>query len=726
MGATTLPELPAQVSAQLAAQLAAQLPLHLPALREELSLHRGPTLATGEPSHTLEDPVRNQFFRIDWTTFEILCRWSLGTPADILLSLRADTPLDLHESDVAAVLRFLQDNQLLRPDPLASSKSMAARHKAASGSLATQLLHHYLFFRIPLVKPDRWLGRVAPRFEWMFTRGFGLLTLLAGLLGGVLVWRQWDAFRSTLSGSFTPGGLLSYAVALTAVKCAHEMGHALTAKRRGCRVPAMGLAFLVMWPVPYTDTNDVWRLDNKRWRQQVAMAGVATELMVAMWATLLWCLLPDGLLRSILFPLATTTWIATLAVNASPFMRFDGYFVVSDWLDMPNLHARAFALARWDLRERLFGLGVERPEYFSRRRHVGLILFAWAVWLYRITVFVGIALLVYHFFIKLVGIFLFCIEMSWFVIRPIAGEVAVWRTLWPQLRNRSRARRSMLLAAVLLVAFVVPWPTRVQGGAVLKPVDVFPIHAPEHAQVTGLPLGEGAHVVAGQALVQFAVPENGSRRAAVQAEVERLRWQSGAAGFDAEQREQSTVLREQLASAEAQLAALDEDARRYRPLAPFAGTLRDLEPELAPGVWVGKNERVAVLVSDRAAEVSTYLDEDTLRRVARGDHATFYADGGAGPALRLTVSGIDRDATRTLPSGLWAAQQGGQVPAREKQGAWYPDRAVYRVRFSVDEPTGALAGHAWRGKVVIAGDWEAPGARFARTLAALVWSEAGF
>ena len=120
------------------------------------------------------------------------------------------------------------------------------------------------------------------------------------------------------------------------------------------------------------------------------------------------------------------------------------------------------------------------------------------------------------------------------------------------------------------------------------------------------------------------------------------------------------------------------------------------------------------------------LDEGTVRRVAVGDHATFYLDGAVGPALCLTVAGIDLDATRTLPSGLWAAQQAGQVPAREKQGARYPDHAVYRVTFSVDRQAPQPACHAWRGKVVIAGDWEAPGTRFVRALASLFWREAGF
>jgi len=698
----------------------------LPALREELGLHAGPALASGEPSWTLEDPVRNQFFRIDWMTFEILRCWTLGTPDAVARAVNAATPLDAAGEDVGAVLRFLQENQLVRPDPLASNRALAARHKAAAGSFTTRLLHHYLFFRIPLVKPDAWLTRVSPAFEWLFGRSFLRLTLLALLLGATLVWRQWDAFRTTLADSFTPGGMLAYALALTFVKCAHELGHALTAKRLGCRVPTMGLAFLVLWPVPYTDTNDVWRLADRRRRLAVAAAGVRTELLIAVWATLAWTLLPDGLLRSMAFPLATTTWIATLAINASPFMRFDGYFVLSDWLEMPNLHARAFALARWDLRERLFALGDPPPEYFPRRRHWGLILFAWAVWIYRLVLFLGIAVLVYHFFIKLVGILLFCVEMSWFVLRPIRAELQAWRSLGPRLKHSRRARRSAGLALVLLVLCVVPWPTRVQSGAMLRPSQVFPVHAPEHAQVTGVPLREGQRVAAGAPLVEFASLDIGSRREAVQAQAERLRWQLGASGFDAEQRAQSGVLREQLAMLEAQLALLTEEEARYHPRAPFAGVLRDVEPELAPGVWVGKNEKVAVLVGDNAHEAGSYLDEETVRRVAVGDSARFYPDGQSGPVLRLRVASIDRDATRVLPGGQWAAPQGGTVQAREKNGAWYPEQAVYRVGFSVDEPAGALAGRAWRGKVVIDGRWEAPGARFVRSAAALLRREAGF
>lgn len=700
--------------------------LVLAPLREELSLHAGPTMANGQPSWTLEDPVRNQFFRIDWQTFEILKRWSLNNPDDILQSIHTDTTLHLGVDDIASVLQFLGDNQLLIPDPRASSRAMAERQKRLRGPWHQWLLHHYLFFRIPLVKPDRWLTRFYTAFDWAFSSTFHRLTMLALLIGGVQVYRNWEHFSATLVDTFTPSGMVAYALALAGVKCAHELGHAITAKRLGCRVPAMGLAFLVLWPVPYTDTNDVWRVADKRGRLRVASAGVITELVIAIWSTLAWVLLPDGILRSIVFPLATTTWIATLAINTSPFMRFDGYFLASDWLDMPNLHARAFALARWDLRERLFALGMPPPEHFPPRRRIGLILFAWATWIYRLTLFLGIAVLVYHFFIKLVGIFLFGVEIMWFVVRPIAAEVAIWRTLWPQLKNNRRARRSAMLLAAILLFFIVPWPTRLQASGVMRASEVYPIHAPLHAQVEALPFAEGAEVPKGQVMIRLGAAENDGKRKELEARIERLRWQSSSSAFDAEQRARSSVLREELATAEAELAALQEDTSRYQPVAPFAGRMRDVQPDLAPGVWVGRNEKLAVLVGKGGSEVDTYLEELVVRRVAVGDSARFYPDGLDGPFVRLEVTAIDRDATRVLPSGLWAAQQGGTVAAREKQGAWIPDHAVYHVTLKLKDPPESLAGRTWRGKVVIAGAWEAPGMQFVNSVASVLWRELGF
>jgi len=278
----------------------------LPLLREELDLLAGPALADGQPSWTLHDPVRNQFFRIDWPTFEILSRWSLDDPQAIAESVAESTTLQLSASDVEQVARFLLENQLVQPQGSDSARKLAARLEQIQGSAFKWLLHHYLFFRIPLWRPDAWLGRWLGVAQLFYSRTFLALTLLALGLGLYHVMRQWDVFTASLVDTFSLSGLASYGVALVAVKFLHELGHAFTAKRLGCRVPTMGVAFLVLWPVAYTDTNETWRLTSRWQRLQVACAGIATELAVAAWATLAWGLLPDGEWRSAAFVLATT------------------------------------------------------------------------------------------------------------------------------------------------------------------------------------------------------------------------------------------------------------------------------------------------------------------------------------------------------------------------------------------------------------------------------------
>ncbi len=697
----------------------------LPPLREELALLPGPMLADGQPSHTLHDPVRNLFFQIDWPTFEVLRRWGLRHPAAIAQAVSEQTALQLESEDVERVAVFFRDNQLFSPAP-ASAAALAERLHARQGSVWQRLLHHYLFFRIPLVRPDRWLGRWAPRLGFFHSRLFLYLTLAALGWGLVEVYRQWNGFAATLVDTFSWGGLAAYGATLGFAKVLHELGHAFTAKRLGCKVPSMGVAFLVMCPVAYTDTNDVWKLPDHRQRLAVAAAGVLTELALAAWATAAWAALPDGTLRSMAFLLATTTWISTVAVNASPFMRFDGYFLLSDWLGMPNLHSRAFALARWNLRERLFGLGYAPPESLPAARRAGLIAFAYVTWIYRLAVFLGIAALVYTFFIKAVGIVLFAVEVCWFMLLPLVREVRAWVGLWPELRRRRRAGASALAAATLAALAFLPWPTRPAASALLRPARQMVVYAPPSAQVSALPVTEGQHVKAGTLLVKLASPDLASHLAGATARVERLRWLAAASAFDDVQRAQWQTLHEQLSDAEAELASVRADMARYEPVAPFDGVLRDLSPDVGPGAWLSTREPLARLVADRGQNAVAYMDEEAVGRIGVGDRATFYGNAAGSPVVALQVAGIDPDATAILPEPELGTLLGGSVSVRERNGQLHVDRPVYRVTFTALEAPGAAAQHTWRGTVVVDGRPAAPAWRYLRGAAAVIRREAGF
>lgn len=696
----------------------------LPTLREELDLLRGPHLPDGQPTWTLHDPLRNQFFQLDWPSFEILRRWHLGDAASIVDDVRNATTLQIGVGDVEALANFLQDNQLFAP-----ARGSAARYAESlqrrRGSKAGWLLHHYLFFRLPLVRPDAWLERWSPHIGFLFSPLFLRLTLLVAIFGLVGIYRQWEPFSSTLVDMLSLEGMLAYGCTLACVKVLHELGHGFMAKRFGCRVPTMGVAFLVLWPVAYTDTNEVWRLTRHDLRLKVAVAGIATELVVAVWATLAWVLLPEGLPKSIAFLLSTTTWVSTVLINASPFMRFDGYFLLSDALNMPNLHARAFALARWDLRERLFALGEPLPEHFPPLRHALLILFAWATWLYRLVLFLGIAWMVYQFFIKAVGILLFAVEIVWFIAMPLWNELKVWKMHRAKIRQSGRARRSLLLLAAVVALFLVPWPGRVMTSGLLQPEEELVLYAPPRARVVALPHADQATVEAGEMLIVLESPDLDMRRQLTGARREQLSWQSASAGFDPEQRKDWQVLGEQLASARAEVRTVSADAVRYAPVAPYRGALRDLDPDLRVGDWVARDELLARLVREGPRQVVTYVDDEAVHRLAVGDSALFVSDSGAGPTLRLEIASIDSDASRILGEPELASTFGGHVLVREKDGQLYPERAMYRVLLHVLDGD-PLPQYAWRGSLSMVADWEAPATRFFRAAASVVVREAGF
>lgn len=702
----------------------------LPALREELALLPGPALADGQSSWTLHDPVRNLFFRLDWPSFEVLRRWAWGDAEKIAQDISETTTLQLDSEDVQGVTRFLVGNQLTQPAGPGSARELADRLHKMQGSALKWLLHHYLFFRVPLWRPDDWLARWQGVAGLFYSRLFAWLTLGALLAGLSQVVRNWDSFSASLVDTFNWDGLVAYGLAIFVVKILHELGHAFTAKRLGCRVPAMGVAFLVMWPVAYTDTNETWRLTDRLQRLQVACAGIATELVIAAWSTLAWALLPDGSLRSAIFVLATISWVTTIAINASPFMRFDGYFILSDWLDQPNLHDRSFALARWKLREWLFALGEDPPEQFSQRQQTAMIVFAWATWVYRLILFIGIALLVYHYFFKALGVFLFAVEILWFILLPVWREGGEWRQRWPRIRQSGRSAVSVLVVLALGSLLLVPWPGRVTASALLRPAEVWPVYVPSGARIDALPYADGDAVAKGSVLVRLQVPELQTKRQATLARIERLRWQAASAGFDADTRNRMLVSEETLVTAQTELASLNTELMNYAPRAPFAGRLRDVAPDLRVGQWLSRKERIALLVRDDGRwVVETWLDEEAVARLKVGDKGLFITDGTDSAPVRLTVSLIDRDASRVLPRPELAAHLGGHVLTREKSGTLVPERAIYRVEMSLDTaPTGSdkLWQQSWRGRVTLQAQAEAPAWRYVRQSFAVLVREIGF
>ncbi|MBT3868090.1 MAG: HlyD family efflux transporter periplasmic adaptor subunit [Gammaproteobacteria bacterium] len=701
-------------------------------LREELSLHPGPRVRDGSPSWTLQDPCNNRFYRLGVREFEILSHWRLGSAAQIVAEVNADSLFNLSVAEVSDFAQFLMANNLLVASGISGLQAQSQRLQK---HWASWLLHNYLFFRLPLVRPDAFLDTYLPRLAFLFSPAFLSVVLGSALLGLLLIARQWESFAKELLYFFSWQGAVCYFLALILTKMAHELGHAFTAKRFGCHIPTMGVAFLVMWPVLYTDTSEAWKLPSRRQRLAVGGAGMMTELAIAAFASLLWSFLPEGALRSAAFLLATTTWLLTLGVNLNPFMRFDGYFLLSDLLEVGNLQQRSFALARWWLREQLFGFADPPPELLPRSLRRGLVVYAFCTWLYRFFLFLGIALLVYMLFFKLLGLFLFVVEIIWFIALPIGRELAHWYTRRREVTVNRFSRRTLFIALGLALVSLAPWQSRVNLPALLQAETRTQLYAPAGAQLQSLALVPGAQVEAGDMLLSFRSPDAEARARLTELEVKNLRWQLAAQGLESGILQRNQVIEQELALAQSELRSVQDELARLQLRAPFAGTVLEVAADIRPGDWIAENEPLLLLADTTTARVTAYIGESDLGRLQAQPSARFYPQNMDEPALAATLLAVDKVNARFLNEPYLASTYGGDIAVREDaQGRWVPDTTLYRVTLRVvqdgnsDSTQGAqrlLAAQLSRGTLVLEVDAESLLARFWRKLAAVIIRESG-
>ena len=698
-------------------------PIPLPALREDLRLENAAANRDGSPSWMIHDPARNRFFRIGWLEFELLARWDAGNADALIARVRAETPLEPDVEDVSALIRFLEHHQLLRARSARDTARLTEQRRQLRPSMWRHVLHNYLFFRIPLVRPQGFLDTTLPYVSFLLRPATLWLIALASLLGLILAARQWDAFTQTFGASLTLGGLFGYLGALAVAKSIHELAHAYVATRYGVRVAHMGIAFMVLWPMLYTDTGESWKLSNPRQRLAIAGAGIGAEFALAGLATLGWSIVAEGGLRDALFFLATTSWVISVGINASPFMRFDGYFLLSDLLDLQNLHERSSALARAFLRRRLLGWKEPDPEYFPRRLQAFLICFALVTWVVRLFIFLAIALAVYHFFFKLAGIILLAVELGWFVARPVLAELQVWHRRRGETTRRAKFGWS-LLAMLFLVFLIVPWRDRIDGPAWARAASQHVLYAPLPGRLAAAPPAEGK-VAAGATLFLVDSPDLRSKEGRARIAAETLAGLLSRLPGLPDEQERRVVIAEQLARELAEATAQAAERARLTVRAPIAGVLLDVDPEITRGTWVRPTQPLGVVVDPAAWTAEVFVEERDLDRIRIGNRGRFFPRGDELEPVAGTVEEIDAARVVSLPTPALAAVHGGPIAtAAAETERLTPNAALYRVQLKLDRPPPRAS--ATLGTAVIEGEarsllWDA-----LRYTAAVLIRESGF
>ena len=576
----------------------------------------------GRPWYILQDEATGRTHRLSAAAYDVVARFdglhSLEElQAEAARRLGAEAP---SAEELVSLVGTLYRADMLTADTRPDFEELAARSAELRRQRFKQYFLNPLALRLPLIDPDRGLARAAaaigPVPAWAWVSAW-LAVVACGVAIAATNWPTLS--EGAFDRIFSIGNLVILWFTYPLVKLVHELAHGVVIRRFGGQVHEMGVMLLVMIPVPYVEASAAAAFPSKRARMLVGAAGVLSELFLAGLAMLAWALLEPGTLRAICFNVALIAGVSTVIFNGNPLLRFDGYYVLADFLEIPNLAQRSSAYLGYLVQRFAFGVREAASPAATSGEARWMLAYGTLAAVYRVFVVVSIILLVATKFF-FVGIALALWGVLIMVVRPV-WTTALFLARSPQLashRRRAVATAGGLLAAILAVVFLVPVPQWTRSEGV--------VWAPESAQVrTGTACwirrvipGEGARVAKGDRLFECEDPELPARVRLLEQQLEELHARDRAYFVDS--RLNLDVVREEIVHTEARLA----DARRRLNglvvLSPVDGRFVFPGQADAPGRFVQRGELVAYVVEPGPATVRVVVDQadvDLIRAATR-------------------------------------------------------------------------------------------------------------
>lgn len=423
----------------------------------------------GKVWYVVQDQAGGRFHRLSPGAYQLLLSMDgAKTVQAIWEQANESATQDLYtQNELVDLLVQLHAADLLQVDVTPDAAALLHRYKKKKRETLKQWLMNPMSLKVPLLNPDAFLTRWAPRLAWCFGRTGALLWLLVVLPALILAVQNWGALTNNISDNvLSSSNLLVMAAVFPFVKLLHELGHGFAAKVWGGSVSQMGLMFLVFVPAPYVDASSSSAFPSKYRRAIVAAAGMLVELFVAAIAMYVWVLAEPGIVRAVAFNTMIIAGISTLIINGNPLLRYDAYYIFSDLIEMPNLAQRGQKYLTWLWDFHVFGARDQEPLQESPQEKRILFLYTPLAWCYRTFVTLTIIIFVagqFFFFgvlMALWGLFTLVVTPAWKAFKHVDQS--------PVLQyQRSRAKQTSLgllaVSLILLCAVPVPLHTRVEG-----------------------------------------------------------------------------------------------------------------------------------------------------------------------------------------------------------------------------------------------------------------------
>lgn len=582
-----------------------------PRLRSHVRIHRHQY--RDQRWYVLEDRVSRRMHRFNPTSHYVIGLMDgYRTVQEIwdsaMTKFGDDAPT---QDEILRLLGQLHAADVLQSDVTPDVAELLRRAQRTRKKTWMQMLLSPMAVKIPLIDPDRWLERWLPWYRPLFGWGAAIawcLVVGAAVFGAAVHWSELT--ENLTDRVLAPQNLLLIFLIFPIVKLLHEFGHACAVKAWGGEVHEMGIMLLVLMPVPYVDATAASAFHETNRRVVVGAAGMLVELFIASLALMLWIEAEPGVVRAVLYNVMLIAGISTVVFNANPLLRFDGYYILSDVLQIPNLRQRAHEyLGHW-VETRVFG--AQRAEIeATRSERRWFVFFAIASFIYRNLIMLAIALFIagkYFIF----GVILALWVVVGAVVVPLVKGL-YFLLFHPRLRRyrlRALATSAAALGTLAAFLFFVPVPLWTTAQGVTWAPEDSQVRVATDGFVTRVVADPGTFVRRGRALVETTDPQLQPRIRYMEAQLRYLESRLRAARV--EDRVQWELIKEEIASVQAEL---DDARQRERDLiivSPADGVFNLAVAQDLPERFLRKGQPLGYVLPEAVATIRLLVSQDDV------------------------------------------------------------------------------------------------------------------
>ena len=618
----------------------------------------------GEHNIVLRDPVSEKFFRLSEWEYALLKTLD-GTleveeAVDFLKSQGHHYSLD----DAQLIVGKAAQAGLLLGTGFGTAKYQTELSNRIASSKKSRRLASLYFMFIPVLNPDPFLDKTLWVYRGLFNRWtISMLTVLApgaiyiGIAAAVSREEEFLFF-------FNFYNLLLLWVTLALTKLFHELAHAYTAKSYGLRVPQMGVAFLVFFPCLYCDTTQAWRLANKKERISISFAGIVAEASLAILSAYVWYFSRPGLINSLAFYLMAVSFVSTVLFNANPLMRYDGYYILSDYLGVTNLASKSLGFIKYLFLNRVLGItGAQNPAGSFRETFI-FVIYGFSAFLYRVFLYSAIVIGVYLRFNKLLGFILAMMGLYVLAITPMLRGVGNLYSQRSQIILNPKG--SLILCSILLLTVFClfkPLSSKTVYPCYLDSGNSQKITVPLQAPISRISMRDGQTVEkdAGlfeldPTLLQLGLFEKRMDCMIKKAQVELLLLDDKEMSKVAEKQVECEQLEH-----EAQLMESDLKLAKDGIVSPFSGIVTRLDYRAQRGFGPGKGAIIGDIKTNTEAIIKILVPESDRIKVFQGQAVHVFFPVRSGIKRTDRIYDIRPYSEKDLRNSPFSSRFGGEI-----------------------------------------------------------------